>query len=124
MEARLRRQGDVTVIAISGSLGIEETQSFREVCVKRFSGQKVIFNLEKASFVGSTGLQAFLETLSTIEQTGQGFGVRLVGARSEFRRVISSLEGKRIEFFEEETSAAKDWLPLSVPDSNGGSTPG
>lgn len=114
----------MTVIAISGSLGIEETQSFREVCVKRFSGQKVIFNLEKASFVGSTGLQAFLDTLSSIEEKGQGFGVRLVGARSEFRRIISSLEGKRIEFFEEEDSATKDWLPLCAPDSSGGSIPG
>lgn len=123
MEARLRRQGDVNVIAISGSLGIEETQAFRDMCSRKFQGQKVIFNMEKASFVGSTGLQAFLETLSSIDQGGE-FGVRLVGARSEFKRVISSLEAKRIEFFEEESIAVKDWVPLFLPDSSGSSNQG
>lgn len=123
MEARLKRHGDVTVISISGALTIEETQPFREICLKRFAGHKIVFNMEKAAFVGSTGIQAFLETLKTIDQNTD-HGVRLVGVRSEFRRMISNLEGKKIEFFDDEGIAVKDWLRPFGPGSNGSSTPG
>lgn len=122
MEARMKRLGDVTVISIKGALTIEETQPFREACLRRFSGHKVVFNMEGAAFVGSTGIQAFLETLQGI-QRDSSYGVRVVGVRSEFRRMISSLEEGRIEFFEDERGAVKDWLPLCAPDSGGGSTP-
>lgn len=108
MEAQVKRHGDITVISIRGALTIEETQPFREACLKHFSGQKVIFNMAQASFVGSTGLQAFLETLKAFD-AGSAHGVRVVGAKSEFRRMISSLEARRIEFFEQEAPAIKEW---------------
>lgn len=115
MDARVKRLGDVTVISITGSLNIEETQPFREACLKHFVGKKVIFNLSAASFVGSTGLQAFLETVSAVEKS-TGHGVRIVSAKSEFRRLFSSLEAKRIEFFESEGPALKEWPLLGEVD--------
>ncbi len=112
MEARMRRHGDITVVAISGALVIEETQPFREIFLKRFSGQKIIFNMEQVSFVGSTGIQAFLETLRSLDTQTES-GVRVVGVRSEFRRMISNLEGRKIEFFEDDAGALKDWKPAT-----------
>lgn len=120
MEARLRRMGDVTVISISGSLTIEETQPFREVCVRKFAGQKVIFNMQRANFVGSTGIQAFLETLQSMDPGAQ-HGVRMVGVRTEFKRIISNLESQKIEFFEDDDGALRDWLLPCVPGSTAGS---
>ena len=117
MEAHLRRMGDVTVISISGSLSIEETQPFQRVCVQNFAGQKVIFNMQNANFVGSTGIQAFLETLQTMD-AGPEQNVRIVGVRTEFKRMISSLESKKIEFFEDDAQALKDWPNPCVPSSN------
>jgi anti-anti-sigma regulatory factor len=79
--------------------------------------------MEQASFVGSTGIQAFLETLKTMD-TATDQGVRVVGVRSEFRRMISNLEARKIEFFEDDANAIKDWLHPFVPGSTDDSTRG
>ena len=115
MQAHLRRHGDVMVISISGALSIEETQPFREACLREFLGKKIVFNMAGANFVGSTGIQAFLETLRAMGEAEHG--VHVVGVKSEFRRIISSLEAQKIEIFEDETTAVKEWLRPSVPDS-------
>jgi anti-anti-sigma regulatory factor len=116
MEAYLKRHGDITVISIQGPLTIEETQPFREACLKHLVGQKVVFNMARANFVGSTGLQAFMETIKAFDQ-GSTHGVRFVAAKSEFRRMISNLEAKRVEFFEQENHALKEWPLLCEADS-------
>ncbi len=122
MQAHMKRHGDITVITIAGALTIEETQSFRAACIKHLVGQKIVFNLAGANFVGSTGLQAFLETVRACEQAN-AHGVRVVAAKSEFRRLISSLEAKRIEFFEQENTALKEWPLLCEADSVARSIP-
>jgi len=123
MEARLRRHGDVTVIAISGALTIEETQPFHEACLKQFQGQKIVFNMQNASFVGSTGICSFLETLKSMSHKTP-HGVRLSNVQSEFRRMVGSLESNQIQIFEEESGAVKDWLHPFVLGSTDGSTLG
>lgn len=114
MDARVKELGDITVIEIIGSLSIERTQPFREACKRHLLGKKVVFNMEKASFVGSTGLQAFLDTVSAVDQASE-HSVRIVSAKSEFKRLFQSLESKKIEFYENEVSAVTEWpIPSSV----------
>ncbi len=113
MEARLRYQGEVAVISIEGALDIEHTQSFKNVCVREFLSKKLIFNMANAAFVGSTGLQAFLSTLRTLEEGGS-HGVKLVGVQPEFRRVIGHLESARIEFYENEETALTSFSATSA----------
>jgi anti-anti-sigma factor len=100
MRAAVKRLGDVTVISIEGMLEIEYTQPFREVCLHRFLGQKLVFNMSQTHFVGSTGLNSFLDTVQKID-AGNTFGLKLVGVKPEFRRLFASLETQRLSFFED-----------------------
>lgn len=104
MEAKVKSQGEVTIITIQGTLEIEKTQPFREACMKHFLNKKVVFNMEGTNFVGSTGLQAFLETIRTITEENQ-HGLKVVGIKAEFRRIFQNLEYQKLQIHESEVAA-------------------
>lgn len=104
MEAKLKNQGEVMIITIQGSLDIEKTQPFREVCLRHFLGKKTVFNMEKASFVGSTGLQAFIETVRTLSEENS-HGLKVVGVQPEFKRIFQNLEIQKLQICDTEEVA-------------------
>jgi anti-anti-sigma factor len=104
MEAQMKNQGEVTIITIRGPLDIEKTQPFREACIRHLLNKKVIFNMEKASFVGSTGLQAFLETIRTLSEESQ-HGLKVVGVQAEFKRIFQNLEIQQLQIHDSEEGA-------------------
>lgn len=114
MRAEVKKHGDVTVISIDGILHIEETQPFREVCKKRFMGEKLIFNMSGAHFVGSTGLHSFMEAMKSMDESG-AFGLKFVGLKPEFRRLFSSIENARFQYFDDVRSAVVAFVPQASP---------
>jgi anti-anti-sigma factor len=117
MEAKIKNQGEITIIAIRGALDIEKTQSFREVALRHLLNKKVIFNMEKASFVGSTGLQAFVETVKTLSEGGQ-HGLKMVGAQPEFLRIFQNLEIQQLQMHESEAGALSSFSFVAHSVSN------
>ncbi|MEZ0391712.1 MAG: STAS domain-containing protein [Pseudobdellovibrionaceae bacterium] len=109
METRLKNQGEVTIITIQGSLDIEATQPFREACLRHLLGKKVIFNMEKAAFVGSTGLTAFLEAIRTLSEENQ-YGLKVVGVQAEFKRIFQNLEIQKLQIHETEAVALSSFV--------------
>ena len=87
----------------------------RATCVKRLGARKLVFNLEKASFVGSTGVKAFLDAVKNL-CTANDFGLKLVNARAEFRRIIENLDIHNLEFHESEDAAIASF---SHPEAKG-----
>lgn len=108
MEAKLKNQGEFTIITIKGALDIEKTQPFREACIRHLLDKKVIFNMEKASFVGSTGLQAFLETIRTLSEENQ-HGLKVVGVQPEFKRIFQNLEIQQLQMHDSEEGAVSSF---------------
>lgn len=104
MEAKLTAHDDVTIITIRGVLNIEHTQPFREICIKHFLKKKIIFNMTSASFVGSTGIQPFLDAVKLVTEENK-HGLKIVGVGSEFRRIFQNIESEHLHFFEDESSA-------------------
>lgn len=104
MEAKMKSEGEVTIITLKGSLDIEQTQGFRDICLKHFLNKKVVFNMEGTSFVGSTGIQPFLETIRTITAENK-HGLKVVGVKSEFRRIFNNMENPNLHIFETEATA-------------------
>jgi anti-anti-sigma factor len=109
MEAKLKNLGEISIVSISGSLDIEETQPFREACLKHFAAKKVIFNMEDTTFVGSTGIQPFLDTIRALNETSH-LGIKVVGVKSEFKRLIMNLELNGLEIHESETAAISSYF--------------
>ena len=104
MEAKLKNQGEVTIVTLDGPLEIERTQPFREACIKHLLNKKVIFNMENVSFVGSTGLQAFLDTIRLMSEEGV-HGLKVVGVRAEFKRIFMNLEFQKLQFHDTDATA-------------------
>ncbi len=104
MEAKLKKVGQVAVVHLAGQFDIGNTQVFRKACETFLLDQKVIFNMSQADFIGSTGIQLFLETVRLVSFQNQ-HGLQFVGAKSEFRRIIQNLELNNIQFFETESDA-------------------
>ncbi len=109
METKLKNQGEVTIITIQGALDIEKTQPFREACIRLLLNKKVIFNMERASFVGSTGLQAFLETIRTLSEESQ-HGLKVVGVQAEFKRIFQNLEIRQLQIHDSEEGALSSFV--------------
>ena len=113
MEAMIKSHGEIAIISIQGTLDIQQTQPLREICLKHFKDKKVIFNMERASFVGSTGIQPFLETVKSL--AGLGRFVKIVGVKSELRRIIQNMELQSLEFHDSEGMAIESFRAPPPP---------
>ena len=65
MQARISHQGEVMVIHLSGRVDVETAQPFREACLNQIKAKKVVFDFQNLSFVGSSGILPFLDTLQS-----------------------------------------------------------
>jgi anti-anti-sigma regulatory factor len=104
MNARVHQFGEVTVISIFGPLTIDCTQPFRQAVLKRYRGQKIVFNMSQAAFVGSTGISDFVETLRELGKE-HNLGVKVAGPKMEFKRILQNLELQKLEIFDSESLA-------------------
>ena len=71
MDARIVRQGEVLVVALSGYLDFSTAESFRNQCLKRLLNHKVVFNFKDLNFVGSSGIRPFLDALDVFASQTQ-----------------------------------------------------
>lgn len=118
MRAAVKKSGDVTIISIEGILSIEHTQPFRRICLEKFIGEKLVFNMKSANFVGSTGLQSFLDTIKKIDDTNS-FGLKMVGVKPEFRRLLANIEASKLSFFEDVQPAVESFKVELLPPTDG-----
>lgn len=115
MEAKLEQHGDVTVVSFIGKLEMEKAAPLRELCLKNFKDRKVVFNLSHLSFVGSSGLSTFVETIRILSESSNEF--KLAGAGLEFRRLINLTVNPEFSFFEDTRKAIESYQPTLSDDS-------
>jgi len=100
--------GAVTLIEIQGQFSVEEAFALRQKCWHNYKGAKLVFNLQEASFIGSSGLIPLLKDLSNLgESSGQV--VHLVGIRPEVKRLIDGLGMKGFRTFGDIRRAITEW---------------
>jgi anti-anti-sigma factor len=66
MILRAKQDGEVIVLELEGHLDFETTNQLKETChslMKKNNTNKVIFNLERLKFVGSSGINQFIRVL-------------------------------------------------------------
>ncbi len=113
MRAMMTDKNGVFVVTIGGTLDIEYTQIFKDTCLREFKEKKVIFNMENANFVGSTGLQSFVETIKSL--SCNEFGIKLVKPKSEFKRMFQNLDIQKLQIHESEETAMASFLVPAIP---------
>lgn len=104
MEAKIKQEGGVEVIRLSGRMTLDTITQFQTVCLAKLSNKKVVMNMRELSFVGSNGIMIFLETLGQLAESKTSC-VKLCGVRSEFLKIFAANNMDMVEVYEDERKA-------------------
>lgn len=102
MQAKFRKEDvvangikkEVVVVHLSGSIAAESVDLFRQACRGPLGGRPVLFHLGQLTYVGSTGLRAFLECLNDLTKS-HGSDVRFCEVRNDFRHILEATPLRR-----------------------------
>lgn len=114
MQAKMERDGEVIVVHLQGRVDFESAGPFRETCLQRLADAKVVFNLNRLSFVGSNGITPFVEAITALSEKNQQ-GICFCGVGSEFRRIFEASDIRNLRIFADENGAK---LAFQVPQLN------
>lgn len=116
MKTKIRKFGeDVVIVDMEGFLSFEEHEPLRHKLIELKRGsaavapKKIIFNLEKLEFVGSSGISSFVQALKEFN-SGASVRPRYCNVRSEFKRIFKAFDEENIfEFYDSEERAKKSF---------------
>ena len=117
MQAKMARRGEVTVVHLEGRLNLDVIAPFKHA-IEKLGDEKIVFNLESLSFVGSTGITSFVETIEKFAGTNP-YGTKLCGVGSEFRKIFDAGETHGLEIYESQISAETSYYhmePIHSPE--------
>jgi anti-anti-sigma factor len=99
MEAKFYKDGEFTIVALSGRLEIEKTHAFREACMTSLKGHKVIFCMKDLNFVGSTGIQGFFQIIREFNQKSS-VKAKIAALKPDFHRLVFVAQGVDLDICE------------------------
>lgn len=116
MKTQIKKVGDTVVVYMDGTLNFETNEPLRERLENLIEQakqdsvpKKIIFNLEKLEFVGSSGISSFVQTLKDINSQADIIP-RYCHVRSEFKKIIEAFDDdEAFQFFENEDRARKSF---------------
>ena len=114
MKTQIKKKGDTVVVTMDGHLDFETHLPLRENLSKIIDNsktdsvpKKIIFNLEKLEFVGSSGISSFVQTLKDFNSSSPT-RPKYCNVKSEFQRIIKAFdEENAFDFYENEERAKK-----------------
>jgi anti-anti-sigma factor len=123
MILRAKQDGEVIVLELEGHLDFETTNQLKETChslMKKNNTNKVIFNLERLKFVGSSGINQFIRVLKDFNTLKEK--PRFCLLSPEFQKVFKAYQTTRNPFYVYETqgeavTSFSEPLPLETKKS-------
>ncbi|MBC86124.1 MAG: hypothetical protein CL677_03005 [Bdellovibrionaceae bacterium] len=113
MRAQMKKIDDISIVYLSGKMNLDSAENFQTICENSFVGKKIIFGLQDLSFVGSTGISVFLDTLNSyFRKCAQP--VKMFSVSSEFDRIFSANLESYINF-ETENLAVLSFYQQATP---------
>lgn len=110
MDLREAKKGDLTLLYVSGEIDIITSPTVRKLCDKLIKDgvKKIILNLEKVTYIDSSGLATLVEMLQRLR--GSGGKIKLTNLSTKVRSLfeITKLE-KLFEIFSEEQEAVESF---------------
>ena len=107
MQAEFEIIDGVIVIHLKGRLSYEWADIFRANCIKHLTQlqyEKIVFNLSQLSFVGSSGISEFLDTITELS-ANKSSEIKFCGVTNEFQRIFQISPLKDIEIYENDKKA-------------------
>ena len=117
MKAKLSKKEDVVIVNLSGRIDVEYTEPFRQACLSDIAqrAEKIIFNLNGLSFVGSNGIMPFVEALNDLAKT-KNAKVKFCQVGSEFQKIFAASPLANIEICENEDKAIESLQRVLLTD--------
>jgi anti-anti-sigma factor len=114
MKTQIKKTGDAIIVTMEGKLDFENQDPIRNELTriaqqanKDSTPRKLIFDLEKLQFVGSSGISSFIQTLKDVNSIASE-KPRFCNVKSEFQKVIKAFdEENEFTFFENEEKARR-----------------
>ncbi len=113
MQAQMAVVGDCVVVHLGGRLDVETAVPFRRALLTQLADKKVVFSFKTLSFVGSSGILPFLETMQEFMQMNPN-GIRFCYVGSEFKKILSATALGTISIYENEVQAAASFTEAAV----------
>lgn len=118
MIMRAKQDGNVMVLELEGHLDFETTIQFKETCrdlLEKKQTQRMVINLEKLKFVGSSGINQFIRVLKEFNSLKEK--PRYCRLSTEFQRIFRAFQATRnpFEIFEDESTAKLSFDLPPVP---------
>ncbi len=116
MKTLIKKTGNTIVVSMDGKLDFETAVPLRED-LNRLIRQtktdtvatKIIFNLEKLDFVGSSGISSFVQALKDFNH-GSAIKPKYCHVKTEFQKIIKAFdESEGFEFHENEERAKRSF---------------
>ena len=110
MKAKLSKKEDVVIVNLSGRIDMEYTEPFREACLSDIASrsEKIVFNMNELSFVGSNGIMPFVNAIYDLAKEKKG-QLRFCGVGSEFQKIFAASPLAGIEICESEDKALESF---------------
>lgn len=99
MKAEVSKQGDITIVNLKGHLDFETAEPFRRTFLDKLKNEKVVFNFQELSFVGSNGITLFFELLNDFSRR-LDVKPKFCSMGSEFKKIFAASALAELEIYE------------------------
>ncbi|HEX4923739.1 MAG TPA: STAS domain-containing protein [Bdellovibrionales bacterium] len=116
MKAEVSKQGDITIVNLKGHLDFETAEPFRRTFLSKLRNEKVIFNFQELSFVGSSGITLFFDLLNEFAARVE-VKPKFCGMGSEFKKIFAASALAELQIYDSPVSAVTSFT-MPVPTVN------
>ena|SRR3990167_2523869 len=117
MKAQVINKRGVTIVSFEGFLNFSHPLQLKENLQKLYAtkrNKKLVFNLEKLEFVGSTGIKDFIEVLRFFNK--DSVRPKFVGLSPEYQKLFRAFErGRKFHIFDSEFDAIRSYRLVKKP---------
>lgn len=109
MRAEITKNGDITIVSLEGQISFDTITPFRDHCMNKLKGAKVVFDLGQLSFVGSVGITSFFEIIKDVVES-KALEPKFCNVKSEFQKLFSAWFANNVEIYEQKEQAIYAFL--------------
>lgn len=104
MRAEITKSGEITIVSLEGQISFDTITPFREHCMTKLKGSKVVFDLGQLNFVGSIGITSFFEIIKDVVEM-KLLEPKFCNVKSEFHKLFVAWFANNVEIYEQKEQA-------------------
>ncbi len=109
MRAEVTKNGDITIVRLEGHISMDTVPLFREHCMNKLKGEKVVFDLSGLNFVGSVGITSFFEIIKDLVEL-HVLDLKFCSVKTEFQRLLQAWFADNVDIYEAKEQAVLAFL--------------